>query len=151
MKNRATLAAALLALALAALTLAALTLAACAPRPVHQDAAGLYRLDYSGVYGVGRIDLALADGQVSGLSPAGAGARYRGFYRQARDPRQVQIDLIAHLPPTRQVIDGVTIIGTAREVPVQFAFPADLGTGRRWPIRIETQAGRITGEIIRLP
>lgn len=128
-----------------------LTMAACAPVPTPATAGGLYRLDYSGVYGVGRIDLALGDGQVSGLNPAGAGARYRGFYRPARDARQVLVDLIVHLPPIRQVIAGVSVIGTAREVPVQFAFPADLGTGQRWPIRIETQAGRITGEITRLP
>lgn len=129
----------------------ALTLAACAAQPVQRDAAGLYRLDYSGVYGIGRIDLALADGQVSSLNGTDAGPSYRGIYRRTKDPRQVRIDLIAHLPPTRQVIDGVTVIGTARDVPVQFAFPADLGTGQRWPIRIETQVGEITGEVTRLP
>lgn len=123
--------------------------AACTPAAPPTHAAGLYRLDYSGVYGVGRVDLALADGQVSGLS--GAGPSYRGSYRQAKDPRQVQIDLIAHLPPTRQVVRGVSVIGTARDVPVQFDFPAGLGTGQRWPIRIETQVGGITGEITRLP
>lgn len=128
-----------------------LAVAACAPVPTPPTVEGLYRLDYSGAYGVGRIDLALGDGQVAGLNPAGAGARYRGFYRPARDARQVLVDLIVCLPPTRQVVNGVSVIGTAQEVPVHFAFPADLGTGQRWPIRIETQTGRITGEVMRLP
>ncbi len=138
---------------IAGLVIAGLVIAvtACAPVPTPPAAEGRYRLDYSGVYGVGRIDLALAEGRVSGLNPAGAGARYRGSYRPARDARQVLVDLIVHLPPIRQVIAGVSVIGTAQEVPVQLAFPADLGTGQRWPVRIETQAGRITGEITRLP
>jgi hypothetical protein len=126
-------------------------IAACAPVAAPINAAGNYRLDYSGVYGTGRIELMLQDGQVSGLNPHGAGLSYRGSYRQARDWRQVQIDLIAHLPPTRQILDGVAIVGTARELPVQFAFPADLDPGARWPVRIETQAGPITAEITRLP
>jgi hypothetical protein len=128
-----------------------LLLAACAGRPLPPKAEGSYQLDYAGVYGTGRIALALQDGKVSGLNSSGAGPSYRGFYRQASDPRQVQLDLIAHLPPTRQIIDGVTVIGTARDVLVRFAFPAGLSAGQRWPVRIETQAGRITGEITRLP
>jgi hypothetical protein len=126
-------------------------IAACAPVPPPINAAGHYRLDYSGVYGAGRIELILQDGRVSGLNPRGTGPSYRGFYRLARDPRQVDIDLVAYLPPTRQILDGVAIVGTAREMPVQFAFPADLGRGARWPIRIETQAGPIRAEITRLP
>jgi len=131
-----------------------LLLAGCtghAAPPFPATAQGSYQLDYAGVYGTGRIALALRDGKVSGLKPAGAGPSYRGLYRQAKDPRQVQIDLIVHLPPTRQIIGGVAVIGTGRDVLVPFAFPADLGPGQRWPIRIETQAGRITGEITRLP
>lgn len=124
-------------------------LAACARAPAPLAAAGAYRFDYSGVYGVGRIDLFLADGKVSGLDPDGAGPSYRGLYRQAADSRQVQLDLTVHLPATRQSIGGVTVIGTARDFPVRFTFPASLGLGQRWPIRIETQAGRISGEISR--
>jgi hypothetical protein len=129
-----------------------LLLAACAERPaIPPTAEGGYQLDYAGVYGTGRIALVLHAGKVNGLNAQGAGPSYRGFYRQAKDPRQIELDLIAHLPPIRQIIDGVAVIGTARDIRVQFAFPADLGIGQYWPVRIETQAGRITGEITRLP
>lgn len=112
-------------------------------------AAGSYRLDYSGVYGVGRVDLLLADGKVSGLNAQGPGPSYRGAYRG--DGRMVQLDLVAHLPPSRQMIDGVVVINTAQDVPVRFEFPADLAVGARWPIEIATQVGLIKGEIARLP
>ncbi|MDY0872193.1 hypothetical protein [Dongia rigui] len=124
---------------------------ACTPGPPPITAAGHYRLDYSGVYGTGRIELMLQDGQVSALGVAEAGLDYRGSYRQAQDRRQVQVDLIVHLPPTRQIIDGVAIVGTAREMPVQFTIPANLDPGARWPIRIETQVGPIRADITRLP
>lgn len=119
--------------------------------PPPTQAAGSYRLDYSGVYGTGRIDMTLQDGKVNGLNPRGPGPSYQGSYRQARDPRHVQIDLVAYLPPTRQVIGDVIILGTARQVPVRLEFPVDLDIGGRWPVHIETQAGPITGEITRLP
>lgn len=95
--------------------------------------------------------MTLQDGQVRGLNPRGTGPSYHGSYRQARNSRQAQIDLIADLPATRQIIGDVIVVGTPRQVPVQFTFPADLGTGTRWPIRIETQAGPIRAEITRLP
>jgi hypothetical protein len=113
------------------------------------NAAGNYRLDYSGVYGVGQVDLQLLAGKVSGFNLQGAGPSYRGFYRG--DGRMVTLDLIAHLPPAQQTVGGVVVTSTARDVMVQFSFPADLATGARWPIKIETQEGPITGTLSRLP
>lgn len=134
--------------------LVVLLLAACANPasdiPFPAQAAGSYRLDYSGVYGVGRVDLLLRDGRVSGLAGTAGSITYRGFYRTAADGRRVALDLIAHLPPATQQVQGVTVVGTARDVLVQFDLPQDLTPGHRWPIHIETQNGPVSGTVTRL-
>lgn len=130
-----------------------LLLAACASEntPVFPStAAGSYRLDYSGVYGVGQVDLQLSEGKVSGLNPKGGAITYRGFYRTARDVRFVTLDLIAHLPPVRQVVKNVAVVAAARDVAVRFDLPADLGAGGTWPVRIETQQGPVSGTVTRV-
>jgi hypothetical protein len=129
----------------------ALALAACAaPLSAPSTVAGSYRLDYSGVYGVGRVDLLLRDGQVSGLNPKAGAIAYRGFYRTARNGRDVTLDLIAHLPPMTQAVAGVAVVSTARDVSVQVNLPPDLAPGARWPVRIETQSGPVSGTLMRL-
>ncbi len=128
-----------------------LALSACTTTPVPPSAAeGLYRLDYSGVYGTGRIDLDLHDGKVGGLNPAGGAASYRGTYHAGDNPDEILVDLIVHLPPSRQVVAGVVIVGTAQDLPIRFSFPAHLGSTARWPIRIETAYGPISGQLARL-
>jgi hypothetical protein len=114
------------------------------------DAAGQYRLDYSGVYGVGRVDLLLQGGKVSGLNPVAGAVSYRGFYRRDADGRWVWLDLVAHLPPVKQQLAGTAIIGTARDITVGFALPADLPPKGRWPVRLETQMGPVRGTVTRL-
>lgn len=133
-------------------TLVLLLLAACAGREPSfpAQAAGRYQLDYSGVYGVGRVLLLLRDGQVSGLGAEAGGVTYRGFYRWAPDGRLAALDLIAHLPPFTSTVDGVRVVGTARDVQVRFDLPPDLGPGSRWPLRIETQHGPVSGTLTRL-
>ena len=133
-----------------------LALSACTTTPAPSAAPppaaeGLYRLDYSGVYGTGRVDLNLHDGKVGGLNPAGGAASYRGTYRAGGMPDEILVDLIVHLPPSRQVVAGVAIVGTAQDLPIRFSFPAHLGSNARWPIRIETVYGPISGQLARLP
>jgi hypothetical protein len=129
-----------------------LLLAACAGREPSfpAEAAGRYQLDYSGVYGVGRVALLLQDGQVRGPGAGAGGITYQGFYRWAPDVRLVALDLIAHLPPFTSAVDGVRVVGTARDVPVQFELPPDLAPGARWPLRIGTQHGPVSGTLTRL-
>jgi len=132
----------------------ALLLSACAGRvadiPLPAQAAGSYRLDYSGVYGVGRVELQLREGRVSGLVPKAGAITYRGFYRTAADGRRMALDLIAYLPPVTQQVQGVAVVTTARDVLVQFELPPDLAPGHRWPVRIETQNGPVSGTVTRL-
>jgi len=136
---------------LAALTLV-LFLAACVtPTTPPSQVAGSYRLDYSGVYGVGRVDLLLQDGQVSGLNQNAGAISYRGIYHTAKDGRNVTLDLIAHLTPVTQQVAGVAVVSTARDVPVRLELPPDLAPGARWPVRIETQSGPVSGTFTRLP
>ena len=76
-----------------------LLLAACAGREPSfpAEAAGRYQLDYSGVYGVGRVALLLLDGQVRGLGAGAGGITYQGFYRWAPDGRLVEfVELDGH-------------------------------------------------------
>jgi hypothetical protein len=120
------------------------------PPPIAAAAAGQYRLDYSGIYGVGRVDLLLRDGKVSGLNPAAGAVSYRGFYRRDQSGQWVWLDLIAHLPPVKQQLAGTAIVGTARDVLVTFALPADLPLKGRWPVRLETQIGPVSGTVTRL-
>lgn len=129
-----------------------LLLAACAGREPSfpAQAAGRYQLDYSGVYGVGRVLLLLQDGQVSGLGAEAGGITYQGFYRWAPDGRLAALDLIAHLPPFTSAVDGVRVVGTAQDVLAHFALPPDLAPGSRWPLRIETQHGPVSGTLTRL-
>lgn len=115
------------------------------------SAAGSYRLDYSGVYGTGQIDLELHDGRVSGFNPKGGGLSYSGDYRQARQQGQILITLLVYQPATRQKVKSVLVVSTARQVPIRFSLPADLAQEAHWPIRAETPHGPIQGEVTRLP
>nr|WP_298683341.1 hypothetical protein [uncultured Dongia sp.] len=128
-----------------------LLLAACVtPATPPAEVAGSYRLDYSGVYGVGRVDLLLQDGQVSGLNPKAGAITYRGLYRTAKDGRNVTLDLIAHLPPVTQAVAGVAVVTTARDIPVRIDLPPDLAPGAHWLVRMETQSGPISAILTRL-
>lgn len=136
---------------LAHLLLAGLIPAACAaPAPLPDQAAGLYRLDYSGVYGTGRIDLHLAGGRVAGLGAGGPGPAFGGHYAWARDRHLLRLALLIHLPPLRQQIGDVAVVGAAREMAVSFDFPPDLAAGGSWPITLATPYGPVEGRFQRL-
>ncbi|WP_374380904.1 hypothetical protein [Dongia sp.] len=124
---------------------------ACAlPPPLPGQANGIYRLDYSGVYGTGRVDLQLAGGHVAGLGIGGPGPVFGGHYSWTPDRRLLRLQLRIHLPPLRQLVGDVAVVGAARQMMVAFDFSPDLDAGESWPVSLATQYGPIEGRFQRL-